>query len=47
MWRALKLQTLVWSHMYDDTVQYAEGGAATLSRAKMVAPRIEPEVVFS
>jgi 2-keto-4-pentenoate hydratase len=46
MWRVLKLQTLVWGDMYDDTVQYATGGAATLSVAKMVAPRIEPEVVF-
>ncbi len=46
MWRVLKLQTLVWGHMYDDTVQYAKDGAATLSIAKMVAPRIEPEVVF-
>ena len=23
MWRVLKLDTLVWAHMYDDTVQYA------------------------
>jgi hypothetical protein len=23
MWRALKLDTLVWAHMYDDTVRYA------------------------
>ena len=46
MWRVLKLQTLVWGHMYDDTVQYATGGTATLSIAGMVAPRIEPEVVF-
>ncbi len=46
LWRVLKLQTLVWGHMYDDTVQYAKDGAATLSIAKMVAPRLEPEVVF-
>ena len=46
MWRVLKLQTLVWAHMYDDTVQYATDGVATLSTAGMVAPRIEPEVVF-
>lgn len=46
MWRVLKLQTLVWGHMYDDTVQYAIGGLATLSTAGMVSPRIEPEVVF-
>ena len=46
MWRILKLQTLVWGHMYDDTVRYATDGVATLSTAGMIAPRIEPEVVF-
>ena len=46
MWRALKLQTLVWAHMYDDSVVYAREGTAPLSIANMVSPRIEPEVVF-
>jgi 2-oxo-3-hexenedioate decarboxylase len=46
VWRALKLETLVWAHMYDDTVRYAEAGAATLSVARMIAPRIEPEIIF-
>jgi 2-oxo-3-hexenedioate decarboxylase len=46
VWRALKLPTLVWARMYDDTVAYARGGHASLSTAGMVAPRIEPEVVF-
>jgi 2-oxo-3-hexenedioate decarboxylase len=46
MWRALKLETLVWAHMYDDTVLYASGGKASLSIAKMTAPKIEPEIVF-
>ena len=46
MWRVLKLQTLVWAHMYDDTVKYADEGQATLSLRRMVSPRIEPEVVF-
>jgi 2-dehydropantoate 2-reductase len=46
MWRVLKLDTLVWAHMYDDTVQYAQKGEATLSIAHMVAPKIEPEIVF-
>ena len=45
MWRVLKLQTLVWAHMYDDTVQETRG-EASLSVARMVSPRIEPEVVF-
>ena len=46
MWRVLKLQTLVWAHMYDDTVVYARGGNASLPIARMWSPRIEPEVVF-
>jgi 2-oxo-3-hexenedioate decarboxylase len=46
MWRALKLETLVWGHMYDDTVHFTSGNAASLSIAKMVAPKIEPEIVF-
>jgi 2-keto-4-pentenoate hydratase len=46
MWRLLKLDTLVWAHMYDDTVQYAQAGDAALSVDRMYAPKIEPEVVF-
>jgi 2-oxo-3-hexenedioate decarboxylase len=46
MWRILKLETLVWAHMYDDTVQYAAGNDATFSLAKLRAPKIEPEIVF-
>ena len=46
MWRALKLDTLVWAHMYDDTVRYADWNDATLSIAAMVAPKIEPEIVL-
>jgi 2-oxo-3-hexenedioate decarboxylase len=46
MWRALKLDTLVWAHMYDDTVRYAVNDEATVSISKMYAPKIEPEIVF-
>jgi 2-oxo-3-hexenedioate decarboxylase len=46
VWRALKLDTLVWGHMYDDTVHVAGGGTGTLSLARMYAPKIEPEIVF-
>jgi len=46
MWRALKLDTLVWAPMYDDTVRYAGDGLSTLSIAKMMSPKIEPEIVF-
>src|SRR5258707_3591669 len=46
MWRVLKLDTLVWAHMYDDTVLDAPAGEATLSIARMFSPKIEPEIVF-
>ena len=46
VWRVMKLDTLVWAHMYDDTVRFAEDGAASLSLASMISPKIEPEIVF-
>ena len=46
MWRALKLETLVWAHMYDDTVQHADGQIASLTIRRMCSPKIEPEIVF-
>ncbi len=45
MWRVLKLDTLVWAHMYDDTVVHA-GRSASLAIGRMCSPRIEPEIVF-
>jgi 2-keto-4-pentenoate hydratase len=46
MWRALKLETLLWAHMYDDTVHYSDGNSATLALAHPRSLKIEPEVVF-
>ena len=46
MWRVLKLDTLVWAHMYDDTVHYGENNPATLSLAHPCSLKIEPEIVF-
>jgi len=46
MWRVLKLETLVWAHMYEDTVTYAPRNTASLPVARMIAPKIEPEIVF-
>jgi 2-keto-4-pentenoate hydratase len=46
MWRMLKLETLVWGHMYDDTVHYSDNNSATLTIAKARSLRIEPEIVF-
>lgn len=46
VWRALRLETLVWAHMYDDTVRYADNNTASLSLGRMCSPKIEPEIVF-
>jgi 2-oxo-3-hexenedioate decarboxylase len=46
VWRALKLETLVWAHMYDDTVRRCVNGTASLPTASMTSPKIEPEIVF-
>jgi 2-keto-4-pentenoate hydratase len=46
MWRILKLETLVWAHMYDDTVHLVPTSQAAHGLAGRVAPRIEPELVF-
>jgi 2-oxo-3-hexenedioate decarboxylase len=46
VWRVLKLETLVWAHMYDDTVHYASGNSASLTLASSRSLKIEPEIVF-
>ncbi|MHB8215537.1 MAG: 2-keto-4-pentenoate hydratase [Candidatus Sulfotelmatobacter sp.] len=46
MWRMLKLETLVWGHMYDDTVHPFDSNAASLSIARPRSLKIEPEIVF-
>jgi 2-keto-4-pentenoate hydratase len=42
MWRALKLDTLVWAHMYDDTVHFSD----SIALPYYESCRIEPEIVF-
>ena len=46
MWRVLKLETLVWAHMYDDTVHYSDNNSATLALPHRRSLKIEPEIVF-
>ncbi|HWE52951.1 MAG TPA: fumarylacetoacetate hydrolase family protein [Bryobacteraceae bacterium] len=47
MWRALKMDTLVWAGMYDDTIRFADSSNhATLSMANYGSRKIEPELVF-
>lgn len=44
--RALKMDTLVWAHMYDDTVHYATSDVVELALPYYRSPKIEPEIVF-
>ncbi|MGA8813419.1 MAG: hypothetical protein WB523_12810 [Candidatus Sulfotelmatobacter sp.] len=46
MWRVLKLETLVWAHMYEDTVHFSDGNAATLVIPHPRSLKVEPEIVF-
>jgi 2-keto-4-pentenoate hydratase len=46
MWRVLKLETLVWAHMYDDTVHLSENNSAALTLTHPRSLKIEPEIVF-
>lgn len=46
MWRMLKLETLVWAHMYDDTVHHSDSNSATLSISHPRSLKVEPEIVF-
>ena len=46
MWRILKLETVVWAHMFEDTVVHADQGVADFAVAHLRAPKIEPEIVM-
>jgi 2-keto-4-pentenoate hydratase len=46
IWRVLKLETLVWAHMYDDTVHQSKNNRAALTIAYPHSLKIEPEIVF-
>jgi len=46
IWRILKLENLVWGHMYEDTVHYTDNNSTTLTIANTRSLKIEPEIVF-
>jgi len=46
VWPRLNLDGPIWSYTYDNTVHYAPNNQTTLALAGMVAPKIEPEIVF-
>jgi 2-oxo-3-hexenedioate decarboxylase len=45
MWRMLKLDTLVWAHMYEDTVHTADSDEAGFAPSRYGTLRLEPEIV--
>src|SRR3954467_13447156 len=45
VWRKLKLETVAWGSMYDDTVYPAHATAKT-AVPFTYAPKVEPEIVF-
>jgi 2-keto-4-pentenoate hydratase len=46
VWRLLKLQTLVWGSMYEDTVHQSHGNAIELELKHIRSLKVEPEIVF-
>jgi 2-oxo-3-hexenedioate decarboxylase len=47
VWRGLTLDTLVWAHMYDDTIHEASAdGTFSLRVTHFTSPKVEPEIVF-
>lgn len=46
IWRILKLETLVWAHMYENTVHHAVNNEAALTLSHARSLKIEPEIVF-
>ena len=46
LWEQFQVSAPIWAPIYEQTVHFAHEGKLRLSLAGMVAPRLEPEVVF-
>ena len=46
IWARYGVYQPMWAHVWTHTVRLVAAGSATLSLARLVQPRIEPEVVF-
>ena len=46
IWGLYGVGAPMWAHVYDDSVSYASDGKATVSLARTVSPRMEPEILF-
>ncbi|OGA43442.1 MAG: hypothetical protein A3G24_12570 [Betaproteobacteria bacterium RIFCSPLOWO2_12_FULL_62_13] len=47
IWAEYGATSPIWSHVYDDTLVFAQHGAATVSLSGSVQARLEPEIAFS
>jgi 2-oxo-3-hexenedioate decarboxylase len=45
-WSRLGIDNIVWAYTYDKTVDYFPDNSAKLELTKLIAPKIEPEIVF-
>ena len=46
LWARYGVDRAMWSHVWDDTIVWAQDDAAVLPLAGLMEPRIEPELVF-
>jgi len=46
IWAEYGATAPIWAHVYDRTVQFADGHRATVSLGGSVQPRLEPEIAF-
>ena len=46
IWAQYNVHQPIWGHVYAHTVHHARDNAAEQSLARMVAPRVEPEIAF-
>jgi 2-oxo-3-hexenedioate decarboxylase len=45
-WSRLGIDNIVWAYTYDKTVEYFPDNSAKLALTRLIAPKIEPEIVF-
>jgi len=46
IWERYGVHAPIWGPVWDTTVDFAEGGKASVSLAAFVQPRLEPEIMF-
>jgi 2-oxo-3-hexenedioate decarboxylase len=46
IWAQYGVNTPIWAYMYDTTVRMLDGNSGEVPLAKLVSPRIEPEIIL-